>query len=77
MAKSKSKVWSALKFEGLEQDKTQRYIAEAIGLTNDNLWKSIENGSTKLNVVCDICDELGVELIIRNKTKKREHVLND
>ena len=71
-----STIYNVLKVEGLNQGKKQIDISEAIELQNSNLWKTVKKNSVKFSAVEKICNELGLEIIIRNPDRKSEYKIN-
>ena len=55
---------------------TQGELSKKVERDNCGLWRSIKEGSTKVNIVVELCDELNLELIIRNPNNGNTHLIS-
>ena len=53
----------------------QKDLSNAMGKQSPNLWKSLRNGTTKMDLVVEILETLDLQLIVRNKETNTEHVI--
>jgi len=71
-----SQLFKVLNVELKEKGINKQTISEDLKVQNGNLWNMIKKDSVKFKLVCKICDVLGLELIIRNKSKNCEYIIN-
>lgn len=65
-------LFKTLKSEAKAKGMTQQQVSELLQRENNNLWKSIKNGSIKLETLLHMTYELGLELYVVNPEEDTE-----
>jgi hypothetical protein len=71
-----SQLSTVLKIEAKDKGMKQIDVSKMINKQDRNLWQMIRKGSVKFALVCKICDVLNLELVIRNREKNCEYIIN-
>jgi len=71
-----SQLLKVLNIEAHSQDMKQKDVSKKINRQNGNLWTQIRKNSVKFDIVCSICDALNLEIVIRNRDKNCEYIIN-
>lgn len=71
-----SQLYKVLNIEAHSVGMKQIDVSEKVGKQNGNLWMIIKKNTVKFNIVCSICNVLGLELVIRNRKLDCEYIIN-
>lgn len=77
--KNHSQLYKVVNFERVPAGFSKQYqMTEKLSYKPQQscFWRTLKNGSTKFHDVIEICDLLGLELVIRNPKTNQEHKFN-
>lgn len=74
--KENSALSKVLKVEMAGTKHNQKNLSEAIQKQSQQLWTTIRNNKVKFNLIVKICNIIGLEIVIRNKSKNCEYIIN-
>ena len=79
ISKSDGDLYKCLNQEKEDFGLSNAEVAELVGAPSSrgNVWKKIKSSEIKYNHVVTMCDEIGLEVIIRNPKKKLSYLLNN
>ena len=71
-----SNLFRVISLECLDKGITQGQLASSVQRQSQGLWNGLRKSNLSTSTLIDVCDSLGLELVIRNRTEQRETILN-
>jgi DNA-binding phage protein len=71
-----SNLFRVISLECINKGMTQGQLASSVQRQSQGLWNGLRKQNLSTGTLIDVCDSLGLDLVIRNPSDERETILN-